>query len=68
MPAWLQGFVQWSPFTYELFFPIQIYLERVSGSDLLRGLGIQAGWVLIMWGIARLLWHRGVRRYQAVGG
>jgi ABC-2 type transport system permease protein len=68
MPGWMQGFVQWSPFTYELFFPVQIYLERVQGAALLRGLGVQFGWMLLTFGLARFLWSRGVRKYQAVGG
>jgi ABC-2 type transport system permease protein len=68
MPAWLQGFVKWSPFTYELFFPAQIFMERVQGSALAQGLSIQAGWLLVTWLCARVLWSRGVRKYQAVGG
>jgi ABC-2 type transport system permease protein len=68
MPAWLQGFVRWSPFTYELFFPVQIYMERVHGFALWRGLAVQAGWVTAMWMIATMMWRRGVSRYQAVGG
>ena len=68
MPAWLQGFVRWSPFTYELFFPVQIYMERVRGMELCAGLAVQAGWVAMMWLVATLMWRRGVQRYQAVGG
>jgi ABC-2 type transport system permease protein len=68
MPGWLQVFLHWSPFTYELFFPVQIYLERVKGAALLEGLAIQAGWAAITFGAARLLWRLGVRKYQAVGG
>jgi ABC-2 type transport system permease protein len=68
MPHWMQGFVQWSPFTYQIFFPVQVYLERVRGADLLAGLLIQAGWTLAMWLVATLMWRRGVRQYQAVGG
>jgi ABC-2 type transport system permease protein len=68
MPAWLQGFIHWSPFTYEHFFPLQIYLERVQGPALARGLAIQFTWMLVMFGVARLLWRLGVRKYQAVGG
>ncbi len=68
MPSWLQGFIHWSPFTYELFFPAQIYMERVKGAALVEGLAIQAGWLLISWVAARVLWSRGVRKYQAVGG
>jgi ABC-2 type transport system permease protein len=68
MPRWLQGFLHWSPFTYEIFFPVQVYMERIRGWALLEGLAIQAGWVLLMWLVATMIWRRGVRQYQAVGG
>jgi ABC-2 type transport system permease protein len=68
MPGWLQGFIHWSPFTYELFFPVQVYLERVQGPALARGLAIQCGWMVLTFCLARLLWRLGVRKYQAVGG
>ncbi len=68
LPAWLHGFIQYSPFTYELFFPAQVFLERVQGVDLLRGLCMQALWVAAAFTLARSLWHAGVRHYQAVGG
>jgi ABC-2 type transport system permease protein len=68
MPLWLQAFLKYCPFTYELYFPVQIYLERVQGGALLQGLLIQAGWVALTFLLARTLWSRGVRHYQAVGG
>jgi ABC-2 type transport system permease protein len=68
MPAWLQGFLHWSPFTYELFFPAQIAMERVRGVALWEGLAIQAGWLLFFAMLARVMWRRGLRRYQAFGG
>lgn len=68
LPGWLQGFVKWSPFTYELFFPVQIYLERVQGTQLASGLVIQAMWTVLTFLLARTLWSFGVRKYQAVGG
>ena len=54
--------------TYELFFPAQIAMERVQGRALWEGLAIQAGWLLVWWIVARVMWARGVNRYQAVGG
>ena len=68
MPAALQGFIKWSPFTYELFFPAQIFMERVQGPAVVQGLLIQAGWLLLTWFAARTMWSQGVRKYQAVGG
>ncbi len=67
LPAWLAAIVKWSPFPYEMYFPVQIFMERVSGAKLLQGLAIQAFWVVMMWLLAVGLWRRGIRRYQAVG-
>lgn len=68
MPAWFQGILKWLPFTYELYFPISIYLEKVQGANLCSGLAIQAGWFLLTLAIARGMWRQGVQHYQAVGG
>lgn len=57
-----------TPFPYQLFFPVSIYLEQVHGPALLRGLVIQAIWVVAAYGLARWVWRRGMRRYSAVGG
>jgi ABC-2 type transport system permease protein len=68
MPAWMHGALQVLPFTYELFFPISIFLGKVHGAELGRGLAIQAAWLFVMWMTARTMFRRGVRHYQAVGG
>lgn len=68
MPDWLQAALTWLPFTYELYFPVAVLMEKVKGPELWRGLCIQAGWVLISYGAARLMWRRGIRRYESVGG
>ena len=68
MPAWLQSTLRILPFTYELFFPIAIFLEKVKGPALWSGLAIQTGWLLLTWLAAVTMFRRGVRHYQAVGG
>jgi ABC-2 type transport system permease protein len=68
LPSWLAGFVKWAPFSYELYFPVQVFMERVKGAALSEGLMIQAGWVAMMWLVAIGMWRAGLRRYQAVGG
>lgn len=68
LPSWMAGFVKWAPFSYELYFPVQVFMERVKGSALMEGLMIQAGWVVVMWLFAVGMWRAGLRRYQAVGG
>jgi ABC-2 type transport system permease protein len=68
MPGWFQAILRWLPFPYELFFPVQVFLERVQGAELWQGLGIQAAWVGILFLISQAIWRRGIRHYQAVGG
>jgi len=68
MPAWIQSTLRILPFSYELFFPISIFLGKVRGGDLWSGLAIQTGWLLITWFAAHTMFSRGVRHYQAVGG
>ncbi len=68
LPAWMQPFIKWSPFTYEMFFPVQVAMQRIKGPALWEGLAIQAGWVIIYFAAATLVWRAGVRKYQAFGG
>ncbi len=68
MPAWLQSTLRILPFSYELFFPISIFLEKSKGAPLWSGLAIQTGWLLVAWLAARGMFRHGVRHYQAVGG
>jgi len=68
MPGWLQGVLPWLPFTYELYFPVAVLMEKVRGPELWRGLAIQAGWVIVCYLIAKAMWRAGLRRYESVGG
>ena len=67
-PGWLRAVLEWLPFTYELFFPVAVFLEKVQGAVLCKGLLIQAGWVLASWFIGQAMWARGLRHYGAYGG
>jgi ABC-2 type transport system permease protein len=68
MPAQFQTVLKILPFYYELFFPIQIFMEKTGGAALFTGLGIQAAWLLVTLAVAQTMWRRGTRHYQAVGG
>ncbi len=68
LPAWLAQALSFTPFPYQLFFPVSVYLGRTTGPALWRGLAIQLAWVLIFYVIARCVWSRGIRKYTAFGG
>ena len=67
LPDTVLALLKWTPFPYELYFPVQILLERINSNELTRGFLMQAVWVCITGLLARHLWTRGVRRYQGVG-
>ncbi|RRJ95046.1 hypothetical protein Ga0100231_012720 [Opitutaceae bacterium TAV4] len=69
MPRWFLELSSWLPYYYQMYFPAALLTGRIQEPMLaLRGLGIQAMWVCLLFGLAHLLWTRGLRRHTAVGG
>src|ERR1700722_3411790 len=68
LPPMLKNALFCTPFPYQMYFPISIYMGKTTGMALVHGLLIQAFWVFAMYCVARLAWHRGIRKYGAVGG
>lgn len=56
------------PLQYLAYFPAAVFLGKVEGSDLVRGLGWELFWVVFFIILSRILWIRGTRRYSAYGG
>jgi ABC-2 type transport system permease protein len=68
LPHGLQQVLALTPFPYELYFPVSIYMGKTTGAALAQGLLIQACWVIAGYGLARFAWRRGIKHYSAVGG
>ena len=68
LPPWLATLLNFTPFPYQLFFPVSLYLGRVTGAEMWQGLAIQFFWVVLFYFVARWMWRRGIRRYTAFGG
>jgi ABC-2 type transport system permease protein len=68
LPKSLEQALFFTPFPYQMYFPISVYMGKVEGANLARQLLIQALWVFIAYGIARFAWARGIKKYSAVGG
>ncbi len=60
--------LMFTPFPYEYWFPLGLFLERFQEPEIGRGFMMQILWCLLFWGMARWIWSRGVRHYTAVGG
>jgi ABC-2 type transport system permease protein len=68
LPPAVARALYFTPFPYQLYFPISIYMGKIHGTELVRGLAAQSCWVVVTYGIARLAWARGLRKYAAAGG
>lgn len=55
------------PFAYIIFFPAQLYLNKVSVIDGLRGLAVEIIWLGLLYALIKLTWKLGLRRYEGVG-
>jgi ABC-2 type transport system permease protein len=68
LPPTLKHLLYCTPFPYQLYFPIQIYLGKISGPVRLGGLLVQLAWVGAAYLFARVMWRRGIKKYSAFGG
>lgn len=62
------GIVDYLPFKYLAYFPAAIFLGKVPSDQLWTQVGIEFIWLLVMIGVARFLYARGVVRYSGFGG
>ena len=69
LPDWLFKLSQYLPYYYQMYFPVAIFTGRLSDpAAIITGLGIQAGWVVVILALGQFLWSRGLRLHTAVGG
>jgi ABC-2 type transport system permease protein len=66
-PPW-RTIVELTPLMYLAYFPAAVLLGKITGAALVRGLAIEAAWVVVFILLSRILFHYGTRRYSAFGG
>lgn len=55
------------PFRSSLGFPVELALGRLGTAAVVQGFGVTLAWTAAFGAAYRLLWRRGLRRYEAVG-
>ncbi len=68
LPRGIEQALFFTPFPYQMFFPVSVYMGKTVGGDLARGFAIQIVWVILAYALARFAWARGIRKYSAAGG
>lgn len=67
LPAALYNLCLIFPFAYIVFFPTQLYLGKISLLEGAKGMAIEIIWLAALYAIIKIVWHRGLKRYEAVG-
>ena len=67
LPIFLQKVLYLLPFPYLIFFPVNVYLGKITGEVLIGGLLISLFWVLSLNFVMRWLWGKGLKAYQSFG-
>ncbi|MGH7940065.1 MAG: ABC transporter permease [Limisphaerales bacterium] len=68
LPHAVRNALLFTPFPYQLYFPVAIYMGKISGAKLATGFLAQILWLLAAFGLARFAWARGIKKYSAFGG
>jgi len=56
------------PFRYMLGFPVEVLSGMLPLAEVMKGLCIQASWLVSVVILQKLIYNRGIRRYIAIGG
>lgn len=67
LPRNIQIILSMTPFPYLIFFPLQIYLGKITGLLALKGILISSFWLIILWLFMKSIWVKGLKAYQAYG-
>lgn len=67
LPISLQKIIMSLPFPYMIYFPIQVYLGKISGLAQIQGFIISIIWVGLLYWFMKYVWAKGLKAYQAFG-
>lgn len=67
-PLFLQKFVSFVPFSSIVSTPVLIYLNKITGMEIIKALGVQLIWIGILFILNKWLWSKAIKRLTILGG
>lgn len=67
LPGIWKNVFEFLPFKFIVYFPMQIYLGKISTTEILAGFAEGILWLAILAGLSWYLWKKGVKYYTASG-
>jgi ABC-2 type transport system permease protein len=68
MPGWLRVIAEVLPLRGIASTPLQVYLGKTSGWDLAGLLGLQVGWLAVLWFVSDWAWQKAFNAVEIQGG
>lgn len=68
LPEPWRSIVMFSPLQFLAYFPAAVFLQKITGWDLVWGLLLEVFWMVFFIVLSRWLYDRGVNRYSGYGG
>lgn len=63
----IQRVIYFTPFPSMIYFPILAFMGKLSSSDYWRIISVQIIWLVLFYGLYKVFWHHGIRKFSAVG-
>jgi ABC-2 type transport system permease protein len=68
LPRTIRWFAEWLPFRYMLSAPIELMTKRLDTGEVGMILAAQVAWAAATLLLAFVVWNRGIKRFEGVGG
>lgn len=67
LPKFWYILIMATPLPYMQYFPMQLYVGKIGGLELIIEMLVSIFWVVALWKIVQFLWRRGLIQYSAQG-
>lgn len=67
LPEAIQKVLEYTPFPYLIFFPLQVYLGEVATPDIVKGIIVSFAWAVVLWFVMNSIWRKGLKVYESHG-
>lgn len=68
LPPQFQTIIRFTPFPYLLYFPLKIFLQKVTIQEAITSVLISTIWLFLIFVILQVFWRKGLKVYEAWGG
>ncbi|AZB43209.1 hypothetical protein CEF21_13355 [Bacillus sp. FJAT-42376] len=67
-PEWLQSIAFALPFQAMVYAPVSIYTGQMAGTEILWTIAVQLIWLLLLYGLLKVMWNQAVKKVTIFGG